>query len=148
MAKTLTYTTEQRSPDLTFATCSHGPDLDPDIHLLTRRAVALRRYYTRLPNQIQVQAVEAEGIVGASCRSAREPPDANTQPMECEPDDETGFELVPQQQPRLDDPEPAANTQPVGGGRDGPTECGRVGDPDGGSPNTVDDGANVVTEGV
>ena len=47
IAKTLTYTTEHRSADLTFATCSHGPDLDPDIHILTKRAVAFRRYYTR-----------------------------------------------------------------------------------------------------
>ena len=31
----LTYTTKQRSADLTFATCSHGPDLDPDVHILS-----------------------------------------------------------------------------------------------------------------
>ena len=47
IAKTLAYTTEQRSTDLTFATCSNGPDLDPDIHILARRAVALRRFITR-----------------------------------------------------------------------------------------------------
>ena len=43
----LSYTTKQRSSDLTFATCSQGPDLDPDVHILVRRAVALRRYITR-----------------------------------------------------------------------------------------------------
>ena len=51
MTKTLAYTTEQRSADLTFATCSCGPDLDPDIHILARRAVAFRRYFTRQANK-------------------------------------------------------------------------------------------------
>ena len=49
VAKTLTYTTEHMSADMTFATCSHGPDLDPDIRIITRGAVAFRRYYTRKP---------------------------------------------------------------------------------------------------
>ena len=87
MAKTLTYTTEHMSADLTFATCSHGPDLDPDIHILTRRAVALRRYYTRMPGGAYRSSVEiptcnnGEGIsanggvvdVGASSRSDTPP---------------------------------------------------------------------------
>ena len=52
ITKTLAYTTEQRSADLTFATCSFGPDLDPDIHIFTKRAVALRRYLTRKESQV------------------------------------------------------------------------------------------------
>ena len=47
ITKKLTYTTEQRSADFTFATCSFGPDLDADIHILTRRAFAFRRYLAR-----------------------------------------------------------------------------------------------------
>ena len=42
-----TYTTEQRSSDLTFATCSYGLDLDPDITIFARRAVAFRRFMAR-----------------------------------------------------------------------------------------------------
>ena len=67
IAKTLTYTTEHRSADLTFATCSHGPDLDPDILFLSKRAVAFRRYYTRtLASQ---EAVAGDG--GTSVRTRR-----------------------------------------------------------------------------
>ena len=50
ITKTLAYTTKQRSSDLTFATASHGPDLDPETHIFSRRAVAFRRYVTRSPN--------------------------------------------------------------------------------------------------
>ena len=47
ISRTIAYTTAQRSADLTFAVASHGPDLDPDTHICTRRAVAFRRYVTR-----------------------------------------------------------------------------------------------------
>lgn len=43
----LTYTTKQRSADVAFATCSHGPDLDPDIYMLLRSATALGAYIAR-----------------------------------------------------------------------------------------------------
>ena len=43
ISKTIAYTTSQRSADLTFAVASYGPDLDPDIHIFSRRAVAFRR---------------------------------------------------------------------------------------------------------
>ena len=51
LTKTLAYTTEQRSADLTFASCSGGPDLDPDIQILARRAIAFRRFFTRRADQ-------------------------------------------------------------------------------------------------
>ena len=44
ITKTVTFTTEQRSSDLTFATASHGPDLDPEASILARRAAAVRRF--------------------------------------------------------------------------------------------------------
>ena len=47
ISKTFTYTTDQRSVDLTFATASNGPDLDPESCIYTRRAVALRRFITK-----------------------------------------------------------------------------------------------------
>ena len=47
ITKTLTYTTDQRSADLTFATASHGPDLDPEVAIAMRRAVAVRRYISK-----------------------------------------------------------------------------------------------------
>lgn len=47
ISKTIAYTTSQRSADLTFAVASYGPDLDPDIHILSRGATAFRRYVTR-----------------------------------------------------------------------------------------------------
>ena len=47
ITKTVTFTTEQRSSDLTFATASHGTDLDPEASILARRAAALRRYINK-----------------------------------------------------------------------------------------------------
>ena len=47
ITNTVTFTTEQRSSDLTFATASHGADLDPDASILARRAAALRRYINK-----------------------------------------------------------------------------------------------------
>ena len=47
ISKTIAYTTSQRSADLTFAVASYGPDLDPDVHIFSRRAVVFRRYITR-----------------------------------------------------------------------------------------------------
>ena len=47
IAKCLTFTTSQRSADLTFATASAGPDLDPDVSIFSRRAVAFRRFMSR-----------------------------------------------------------------------------------------------------
>ena len=47
ITRTLTYTTEQRSADLTFATSSHGHDLDPEVAILTRRTTALRRFINK-----------------------------------------------------------------------------------------------------
>ena len=49
----LAYTADQRSADLTFAVASYGPDLDPDTHIFSRRAVAFRRYVTRHPKNAQ-----------------------------------------------------------------------------------------------
>ena len=43
VTNTRTFTTDQRSSDLTFATASHGPDLDPEISILGRRAMVARR---------------------------------------------------------------------------------------------------------
>ena len=61
MTKTLAYTTEQRSADLTFATCSCGLDLNPDIHILARRATAFRRYFTRKANNGDLQGGDDPG---------------------------------------------------------------------------------------
>ena len=47
ISKTIAYTTSQGSADLTFAVASYGPDLDPDIHLFSRRAIAFWRYAAR-----------------------------------------------------------------------------------------------------
>ena len=42
-ASCLTYTTTRRSLDLTFAAGSIGPDVDPDIEVVSRRLAAVRR---------------------------------------------------------------------------------------------------------
>ena len=47
VTRTLTYTTDQRSSDLTFATASHGPDLDPEMSIFARRAMAVRRFFNK-----------------------------------------------------------------------------------------------------
>ena len=43
----LTNTTTRRSTDLTFATCSGKVDLDPDIEVVVRRVMAMRRASVR-----------------------------------------------------------------------------------------------------
>ena len=54
----MTYTTEQRSSDLTFATASHGPDLDPEVSIAARRAVAVRRFISKCKaNEDKVQTI-------------------------------------------------------------------------------------------
>ena len=60
IARAVTYTTEQRSSDLTFATCSHGPDLDPDITIFARRAVAFRRYMTKGGGEVDEEETSDE----------------------------------------------------------------------------------------
>ena len=58
ITRALTYTTEQRSSDLTFATASHGPDLDPEVAIATRRAAAVRRFISKCKaNEDKVQAI-------------------------------------------------------------------------------------------
>jgi hypothetical protein len=47
VSRTLTFTTEHRSADLTFATASHGPDTDPEISIFARRAMAVRRFFNK-----------------------------------------------------------------------------------------------------
>ena len=46
---TLEFHTNMRSVDLTFATCSHGIDLDPYGQILIKRAVAVRRGVAKRP---------------------------------------------------------------------------------------------------
>ena len=43
IASCLTFTTVRRSADLTFAIGSRGRDVDPDVEIVCRRAIALRR---------------------------------------------------------------------------------------------------------
>ena len=43
IANALTYTTKQRSVDLTFAVASKGEDLDPEVYITTKRVTAFRR---------------------------------------------------------------------------------------------------------
>ena len=45
--------TGMRSKDFTYTTCSYGQDLDPDIHVLHRRIMALRRGIAKDPSCIQ-----------------------------------------------------------------------------------------------
>ena len=47
ISNTFTYTTDARSVDLTFATASNGPDLDPESCIYTRRAVVFRRFINK-----------------------------------------------------------------------------------------------------
>ena len=42
-----TYTSKRRSLDLVFALASEGADLDPEVEIVVRRAVAFRRYITK-----------------------------------------------------------------------------------------------------
>ena len=58
VTKTVTFTTEQRSSDLTFATASHGPDLDPESSIFARRATALRRFINKsVQNEERVKTI-------------------------------------------------------------------------------------------
>ena len=42
-AEALTFVSEQRSIDLTFAVASKGDDLDPEVYIFAKRVAALRR---------------------------------------------------------------------------------------------------------
>ena len=58
VTKTVTFTTEQRSSDLTFATASHGPDLDPESSIFARRATALSRFINKsVQNEERVKTI-------------------------------------------------------------------------------------------
>ena len=46
-ASCITYTSKRRSTDLVYAMASEGTDLDPEVEIVARRAVAFRRYYTK-----------------------------------------------------------------------------------------------------
>ena len=43
----ITHSSTHRSHDLTFAVCSNGSDLDPEVHMLIRRVILLRRMMTK-----------------------------------------------------------------------------------------------------
>ena len=78
ITKALAYTTKQRSADLTFATASYGPDLDPDTHIFSRRCVAFRRYVTKSTKTGKrwltfLQHTKKQGILG---RTGKEIPAA------------------------------------------------------------------------
>ena len=45
VANAATFVTTRRSADLTFATASHGADIDPEVHVYTKRAMGMRRAY-------------------------------------------------------------------------------------------------------
>ena len=68
VTRTLTFTTDQTSSDLTFATASHGPDLDPETSIFARRAMAVRRYF----NKSKANAEKVRTIM-AAYRNKREP---------------------------------------------------------------------------
>ena len=39
VANAATFVTKRRSADLTFAAASHGTDIDPEVHVYTKRAL-------------------------------------------------------------------------------------------------------------
>ena len=51
LANCLSFTTARKSIDMTFAAASKGPDLDPDIEVVARRAAALRRGMAKSDHQ-------------------------------------------------------------------------------------------------
>ena len=64
-------TAAHKAADLTFATSSHGKDLDPETVILTKRVTMLRRMLVKRPRRVKQAASILQEYIDLDCTGTK-----------------------------------------------------------------------------